>query len=122
VKYFVTFASRHPDAMRLLNDIMGKAYDEALHDADAAREPLFATVDWKDLRDIADLPRIMLETVRQHGKPTRQQVCDDIIKRQFMRFRRSEYLAAIQTLIANKKIDATKPLNDKSVLTLREQP
>ena len=51
IKYYITFCSRHPDAMELMNDIMCKAYHQRMYYA-ATIDTLFENTDWRHERSI----------------------------------------------------------------------
>jgi len=125
VKYYITFCSRHPDAMRLMNDIMFKAYNEHLHWAALADMPLLACVmpDWQTQREraLVLLKRIVLEVVQKRPGRTRMEAWDVILSDHFMKFAGSEYRSAVQELVEKGYLTCptphkTKRLNDDCVL------
>ncbi|MDQ2886852.1 MAG: three-Cys-motif partner protein TcmP [Chloroflexota bacterium] len=122
IKYFIVFASRHPDSMLLLNDIMAKAYFDRMHQASYAGT-LFANTDWRETRSTNDLQSSIINMVAEHSGETRKSIWLRIVQAYFMRYLHSEYLAMAQRLIDEKKLISptprpTKRLNDDCVLYL----
>jgi three-Cys-motif partner protein len=62
IKYYITFCSRHQDAMLLMNDIMCKSYFNRMHEA-ATEGTLFENTNWKDERGTDNLSEIVLKIV-----------------------------------------------------------
>ena len=116
IKYFITLASRHPDAMLLMNDEMCKAYHGQMHEADFTGT-LFEKLDWKSMRTRANLDSIILEEVKLNPGGTRQQLWLHLIQKHFMQYTRSEYRKRVQSLVSNRRIHveytSTGRLNDQ---------
>jgi len=124
IKYYVTFYSRHQDAMLLMNDAMCTAYNQRMHEA-ATDGTLFENTSWKDERDPRAQEDIILATVREAPRKSRRDVWLDIVLKHFMRFTDSEYKAAVVRLVKDKKLDfvdvrETKRLNNESLLYVIE--
>ncbi len=120
IKYFIVFASHHRDALILLNDIMANAYFAGMHQADFGGG-LWADTDWREMRSIAGLDRIILDTITKRPGETRKFVWFRIVQEYFMRYLRSEYIAAVKHLVETKKLtyfSRTNRLNDDSTLDL----
>lgn len=122
IKYFIVFASRHPDAMLLLNDAMLKAYSSRMHEA-SYHDTLFEGIDWRDMRMPAKLEQIILEAVKQYPNKTRKFIWTQIVKNHFMCYLESEYVAAVQQLVTKKLLTYTNPrgtkrLNGDCILSL----
>lgn len=127
VKYFITFASRHPDALLLMNDTMCAAYNEYIHEVAANNLPLLepAISDWKASRNVEKRKlRELLRTAIQirHGL-TRQELWKTIVEANFMAFMKAEYLSVIQELLDAGEIHSptdrpTKRLNDNCILRI----
>jgi hypothetical protein len=122
IKYFIVFASRHPDSMLLLNDIMTIAYFNRMHQASYAGT-LFEDTDWRETRSTNGLQSIIINTVAEHPGETRKSIWFRIVQNYFMLYLHSEYLNVIQRLIDEKKLVSptprpTKRLNDDCVLYL----
>jgi three-Cys-motif partner protein len=127
VKYFITFASRHPDALLLMNDTMCAAYNEHIHEVAANNLPLLepAISDWKvfrsvEKRKLRELLRIAIQT---RDGLTRQELWKTIVEADFMAFMKAEYLSVIQELLDAGEIHSptdrpTKRLNDNCVLRI----
>lgn len=116
IKYYVTFYSRHQDAMLLMNDAMCTAYHQRMHEA-ATAGTLFAGTDWKDARDLRGLENTILDAVRQRPRKSRLDLWLDIVQKVFMQFTGSEYKKAVAKLVNDKKLDfedarGTGRLND----------
>lgn len=124
IKYYVTFYSRHRDAMLLMNNAMCVAYHQRMHEA-WSDGTLFANTDWKDARDTRGLDSLVLGTVRETPRKSRLDVWVDIVQKAFMRFTDSEYKKAVARLVKEKKlafddVRGTGRLNDEARLYLPE--
>jgi len=120
IKYFIVFASHHRDALILLNDIMVNAYFAGLHQADLGGG-LWEETDWREMRTIDGLDRIILDTVTRHPGETRKFIWFRVVDRHFMRYLKSEYLATVKQLAEAKKLtyhtsSKTNRLNEDSIL------
>ena len=115
IKYFITFASRHPDAMVLMNDEMCKAYFGQMHEAEFAGT-LFANTKWQSFRTSEQLDSTVLTTLEKNTGITRKELWVIIVQENFMKFTHSEYIKSIATLARAKRITVgyteTKRLND----------
>jgi len=119
-KYYVTFYSRHRDAMLLMNDAMCSAYHRRMHEA-ATDGTLFANTDWKETRDTRGLESAVLEAVREMPRGSRLDLWVEIVQKLFMRYTASEYKGAVAKLVKEKRLDfedvrGTGRLNDESRL------
>lgn len=122
IKYYITFCSRHRDAMLLMNDAMCGAFHQRMHEA-ATEGTLFENTDWKNSRDFRALKRIVVETVRNAPRSSRLDVWVEIVKQHFMRYLASEYKEVVANLVKEKHllfvdVRGTKRLNDDSRLYL----
>ncbi len=120
IKYFIVFASSHRDALVLLNDIMVNAYFAGMHQADLGGG-LWGNTDWREMRSITNLDRVILDTVTKHPGETRKLIWFRIVERHFMRYLKSEYLAMVKQLVEVKKLSSptfltTNRLNEDSLL------
>jgi hypothetical protein len=120
IKYFIVFASHHRDALILLNDIMVNAYFAGMHQADWGGG-LWEDTDWREMRSIDELDRIILDTVTKHPGETRKLIWFRIVDGHFMRYIKSEYLAMVKQLAEAKKLmyhtsSHTNRLNEDSIL------
>jgi three-Cys-motif partner protein len=120
VKYYITFCSRHPDAMLLMNDAMCTAYHQRMHEAQTIGT-LFEGTSWKDRRGSAELQNLVVELVAAVPGRNRRELWIDVVQQRFMRFLASEYKGAVKALVATTKLrveDArgTGRLNDESRL------
>ena len=116
----MVFASRHPDALLLLNDAMAKAYSIGMHQADFANG-LWQEVDWQEMRSVTDLERVIVEELSQHEGETRINTWLRIVQKHFAIYLHKEYRAAIQHLAEEKRlifISNTGRLNDEAKLYL----
>lgn len=122
IKYFIVLASRHKDALVLLNDIMIRAYFAEMHRADFATG-LWEDTDWREMRSINDLTDVIMQTVVRHPGETRKMLWSRIVIEHFMRYLESEYKDAVQELVDNNKLIGPTPrtrkrLNDECKLIL----
>lgn len=108
IKYFIVSASNHLDSLILLNDIMSKAYFSGMHQADFAGG-LWEDSDWRDFRNINDLDDLTLKMVKSYPGETRKTIWSRIVQRHFMRYLKPEYNAAVQRLVATKKLTYVNP-------------
>lgn len=120
IKYFIVFASRHEDALVLMNDIMTKAYFAGMHTADFSGG-LWADMDWREMRSTSELPTIIQDTVAKHPGESRKKIWFHIVNEHFMRYLESEYNNTVKKLVETKKIisptfNSTKRLNENSAL------
>lgn len=130
IKYFVVFASRHRNAMLLMNDIMAAAYYGHIH-KQATTGSLWEGTPWAMTQQIRiggvsaeDLDRIILDTVRLHSGESREDIWLHIVQAHFMRFTSSEYTEAVKRLLAFGKLQCppdprTKRINKDCPLYLR---
>jgi three-Cys-motif partner protein len=122
IKYYVTFYSRHQDAMFLMNDIMCRAYQQRMHEA-ATNGTLFENTNWKDTRDISKLEDIIFFAAKERPKKSRKDLWLDIIQIHFMQFLEGEYKKTVKKLVKRKillfeDVRGTRRLNDDSKLYL----
>ncbi len=120
IKYFIVFASRHPDAMVLMNDIMLSAYSKRMH-KDAYAGTLFEGEDWKDSIPTKGLKEVVISQVKEYPGLTREDLWAKIIQRHFMLYRRADFIITVQQLVDSGKLNCptprkTKRLNKKCVL------
>ena len=125
IKYFIVFASRHIDALILLNDIMAKAYFGEMHKADFIGG-LWEDTDWREMRSIDGLDKVIINLVEKHPGETRRSIWSRIVQEQFMRFLEPEYNAAVRELIGKNKLSyinprGTKRLNEDCKLYLSKR-
>jgi len=125
IKYFITFCSRHPDAMLLMNDSMCKAYFKYMHEKYFG-ETLFKDADWKGIRGLSTIKKIILQELKAGQKPTRIELWCKIVQDHFMRFHSTEYKEAIKKLIDDKNLRFKNPkntrrLNDDCILFLSKE-
>lgn len=120
IKYFITFASRHIDAMLLMNDEMCKAYFGEMHKADWAGT-LFAKTDWKSFRTPDELDSLVLTFLAKNPRTKRKSLWTIIVQNHFMQYTSSEYRKSISRLVKNSQIEviytSTGRLNDDCLLS-----
>lgn len=122
IKYFITFCSRSPDAMLLLNDIMCRAYNEYIVPATYGIG-LFKNISWKDSRPSDALEEKVLDKIKSVGVPVaKQDLWLQLVKANFMLFTRSEYNEIVRKLVRLGKLTyrGTQRLNDESLLLIAE--
>lgn len=125
VKYHIVFASRHVDALLLMNDIMLDAYNEHTFDAALQDMPLFAggQLDWKQSRhrEREALKGVICQTVEGQPGRTRSEVWQQVVLGHFMQFRESEFKQVVAELVGHGSLQCPTPrrgnrLNDQCVL------
>lgn len=107
VRYFITFASRHPDAMLLMNDTMCSAYYGQMHQKDY-EGTLFAETDWRSPQSASELDAIILQKAKANPGLTRKDLWLTIVQEHFMRFTAKEYRNCIKGLMADRKLEPTR--------------
>ena len=120
IKYYVTFYSRHRDAMLLMNDAMCSAYHRRMHEA-ATDGTLFENTSWKETRDTRDLESAVLETSREAPRTSRLDLWVEIVQKLLMRYTASEYRGIVAKLVKENRlafedVRGTGRLNDESRL------
>ncbi len=125
VKYYMIFASRHPDALLLMNDIMYKSYFETMHKI-AYKGTLFEySYDWKETKKEENIEEIIIEKIRRNPGITRKELWLETVKENFMKWDSSIFNKKIKAL-ANKEfqkikfVSSTNQLNDKAKLYVIE--
>ncbi len=130
IKYFITFCSRHPDAMVLMNDAMCTAYNDYIHEASLRDLPLLTQMvpDWKVNRQKAQtsLKHVIIETIKRHPVKTRLQLWQYIVQAHFMLYLQSEYRALVQEMVQTGDLESSTPrsgkrLNNNCVLNLKSR-
>lgn len=116
IKYFIVFASRHPDAMLLMHNAMMKAYFKRMHEHDFAGT-FFESSPWNELLPIKGLRDIIVEEIKKNPGLSRQELWLNIVQNNFMQYRESDYKTIVQGLIDEKVLICptprkTKRLND----------
>jgi three-Cys-motif partner protein len=118
IKYFIVFASRHPDAMVLMNDFMAKAYYEHIH-RQVVQGGLFADTDWRDMRGLHgltnDLDRVVLDAVLTRPGETRQKLWEFIVIEHFMQYTHPEYVKLVQQLVDTGRLSCPTPRSTKKL-------
>jgi len=130
IKYFITFCSRHPDAMVLMNEFMCAAYNSYMHEVALKDAPLLAAMapDWKVNRQKAktSLKNAIIETIKSHPKKTRLQLWEYLIQDYFMLYLQSEYRALVKEMVDSGDLESPTPrpgkrLNDSCILNLAKK-
>lgn len=120
IKYFIVFASRHKDAMLLLNDIMVNAYFSRMHQADF-QNTLFQEFSWRDMlpvttEDIAKLEDVIIKAVSQSPGETRADIWVSIVKQHFMRYVQGDYKKTVNALVKAGKLSSSTPRRNSMIL------
>lgn len=120
IKYFITFCSRHQDAMLLMNDIMCKAYFKYMHEK-YYKDTLFKDVNWRETRNLLSIKEIIMQEMKTGQRYTRKELWFKIVKDHFKKFLSSEYNKAIKQIIDEGNLNFKNPenrkrLNDNSIL------
>ncbi|MBA4318127.1 MAG: hypothetical protein C0412_06980 [Flavobacterium sp.] len=124
LKYCIIFASRHPDAQILMNDIMFRAYNKRIWQ-NYVDGTLFSDSSWEEGLpcDYREKIRENILNILKNGKFTRKELWLGIISREFMRYQGKDFNSEINYLINNKIIkcegtDLSKRPNDSTILYL----
>ncbi|MCE2488424.1 MAG: three-Cys-motif partner protein TcmP [Anaerolineae bacterium] len=117
-KYYLIFASRHPDAMVICNDAMCKSVNEYLYHQEMG-ETLFSDISWKDWRDTSELDRVVVRYVETFPGRTRKDLWLPIIQDNFMNFTESEYKKSVSALVNSGEIICTTPIGSPQRKTKR---
>jgi len=128
-KYYMTFCSRHPDAMILMNNVMFDAYHAHLSAIERESIPLIAPAldDWKaeHTRSIwATLKEKIRFTVGAHPQQSRADIWKFIVEDEFMNYHEREYKKAVDELVTEGVIESptsrrSRRLNDECILIPR---
>lgn len=130
-KYFMVFASPHPDALLLLNDSMCKSFEEHMQ-SQWAKETMFADLPWTEWRDPLKLQELVVDYVDSNAGANRKEIWVKIVQDHFMLFTSSEYKKAVkancdsnrlvcETPVAKGGVRPTRMLNDECVFGLPKQ-
>ena len=119
-KYYMVFASRHPDALVLMNEHMLSSVEKFLTEQEF-QGTLFENMSWQEWRDTHDLGELVVQYVRQYPGLMRKQLWPKILIDHFMKFSESEYKKAVTKVFEAGRIQTptarkTKRLNDECVL------
>lgn len=129
IKYFITFCSKHPDAMILMNDTMFIAYNDYIFEVSLKDVPLLASVmpDWRKNRKEAKrhLKHVISETLKKLEGRSRRELWEYIVQDHFMMFLQAEYRVVVQEMVdagelASPTPRSTRRLNDNCILELTE--
>ena len=121
-KYVLVFGSRHPDALRLMNDAMCKARDRQAV-AEAPRDDTLFEMRPKSLvPDLDRLPGVIKEALT--SSMTRGELIETVIRRCFCTYSTGEVAKAVGALIKSGEImSATgKPRINDDVVIRRSEP
>ncbi len=122
-KYYFVFCSAHPDAMRLMNDIMLNAYEDHMHEASVAGTLFEGQARRRGTVVPAELKEIILDQVQSTPRLSRLQTWMLILRRHFRRYSHGDYGRAVKELVAEGRLRygdtrGTGRLNDDSILDL----
>jgi len=121
IKYFITFCSRHSDAMLLMNDSMCKAYFKRMHEEEFKGTLFEGRIDWRTTKDSGSIEPVILEAVNRTPGKSRKDLWLAIIQEHFMKWTSSEYKDSLQKLVEQENLISptprkTKRLNDDCLL------
>lgn len=130
-KYFMVFASRHPDSMLIFNDEMCKSYNSYMDDQDS-QDSLFSNLTWQDWRNPNELSELILTYLEDDIGRSRRDIWLRIVQKHFMHFTSSEYHSALSCLRRERSIECftknneghlvpTGRLNDNTVIKIARQ-
>ncbi len=126
VKYYMIFASRHPDALVLMNNIMHKAYFEIMHEIQFKGTLFEKIIDWKDVEKGENIEDIILEYVEKKPGISRKELWIEIVEKNFMKWSSSFFNDRVKKLIFDdppgiRFISATSRFNENSKLYIIRQ-
>jgi hypothetical protein len=125
VKYYIVFASRHVDALCLMNDIMLNAYHDHTFAQAMDDLPLFASIldDWRATRtaETQTLATIITSTVAREQRISRTELWEHIVVDHFMQYREAEFRQAVQAVVHEgtihcEQLGRSGRLNDHAIL------
>jgi len=119
VKYYIMFASRHPDALILMNDIMHKAYFGIMHELEYKGTLFEGRFDWRENMKYENITEITLAKVSKSPGITRKDLWLEIIKENFMKWDFKYFNDTLKEMIKSQKIEfdsTTRRLNDNAKL------
>ncbi len=108
-KYFMVFASPHPDALLLLNDEMCKSFNAHMHNQEV-KDTLFADSSWTEWRNPDRMRDIALRYVRVFPRESRLELWRRIVGDHFMLFTKSEFGKAMKHLCDTGEIECITPV------------
>jgi three-Cys-motif partner protein len=126
IKYYMTFFSGHPDALRIYNDNMRSALRRGMYDAATRRLSLLEDVeplDEDEAGQVAKLKDLIVEKLTNGGREVRVRLWLAIIDEHFLKFAEPSFNRAVRELrkegrIGFEDIRKTKRLNDDAILYL----
>jgi len=98
-KYYIIFASRHPDALTLMNDIMYKAYFEIMYEVQFKGTLFESVVSWKDAEKEENIEELIITEINKKPGITRKELWQEIVSQDFMRWHSSFFNHKIKSLI-----------------------
>ncbi len=124
-KYYLVFASRHFDAIEIMNDLLYTADDDLFTATELVQRgqvALFAGVEHRTAQQEAF--RELIDAIHQFGLAhqgcTRNDLYHEFIPRFFGDFKKKHYRDAVKILIAEKRVSSGRPrLNDSIPLSFR---
>ena len=128
IKYSIIFASRHPDAQELMNDIMYKAYNRHIWKS-FSNDTLFGEIEWEDtIPDtyFINLKQDIIELLHQNGKLPRETLWFNLVRLKFMRYQKKDFNSVVNELISQGHlafidVKGTNKLNELSILYLKKR-
>ena len=126
VKYYMIFASRHPDALLLMNDIMFRAYFEIMHEIQFEGTLFEKVLDWKDVSEAGNIEKVIIEHVEKKPGISRKDLWLEIVKDNFMKWDSTFFKSSIKKLIFEdppkiRFISLTNRFNEDSKLYIIPQ-
>ena len=126
MKYAIFFASRHPKALVIMNDIMLAAYSKQIWKAHF-ENTLFETANWEEnlpTKYYTELEKDILEIVKNSGKIQRKELWQKLVRQKFMRYLEKHFNHKITDLYKNGILDyidvrKTRKINKDSIMFLK---
>lgn len=117
-KYYTIFCSRHPDALKLMNDIMHKAYFGIISEL-SFRDTLFEDQALDLIKPSNKIEEEIISVIEKYPGIKRKDCWLEIIKRNFMIWTKSEFIKAVEYLAKMEELkfrSTTRRLNESAQL------
>jgi len=117
-KYYIIFCSRHPDALRLMNDIMHNSYFGIVSEH-SFKGTLFEKQAMDLIKPSKNLTEEISKIIKKYPGIKRKDCWLEIIKRNFMMWTKSEFISTVEHLVKREDLkfrSPTKRLNENAQL------
>ena len=126
MKYAIFFASRHPDAIMIMNNIMRRAFSKHMWWS-KYKDTLFEDANWEENLPIEyeqQLETDILAIVKHFGEIPRRVLWLKLVEAKFMNYLEKDFNRHVSELCKRKVLDyidirKTKKLNEESVIFIK---